>query len=62
MRPTRSLIIADLAGNRTPFGLAPGGVYRAIKVAFYAGALLPHRFTIAISGCLLSVALSFRSP
>ncbi len=62
MRLTRSFIISDVAGDHTPFGLAPGGVFRAIKVASYAGALLPHRFTITISGCLLSVALSCRSP
>ena len=28
------------------FGLAPGGVYRARRVAPPAGALLPHRFTL----------------
>src|SRR6516162_1952354 len=28
-------------------GLAPGGVYRAAPVARGAGALLPHRFTLA---------------
>ena len=50
-------------------GLAPDGVYRSIRVAPDAGALLPHRFTltcapaeaIAIGG-LLSVALSCGSP
>jgi len=30
-----------------PFDLAPGGVYRAAPVARGAGALLPHRFTLA---------------
>src|SRR5437870_7243988 len=29
------------------FGLAPGGVCRAARVAPGAGALLPHRFTLA---------------
>jgi hypothetical protein len=29
------------------FGLAPGGVYRAARVTPGAGALLPHRFTLA---------------
>jgi hypothetical protein len=43
-------------------GLAPGGVYRAARVAPDAGALLPHRFTLACAGFpaiggLLSVAL-----
>src|SRR5690348_6050382 len=28
-------------------GLAPGGVYRATEVTLDAGALLPHRFTLA---------------
>ena len=31
-------------------GLAPGGVYRADPVARVAGALLPHRFTLACAG------------
>jgi hypothetical protein len=48
-------------------GIAPGGVYRASQVALAAGALLPHRFTLACAaasglaaaiGGLLSVALS----
>jgi len=43
--------------------LAPSGVYRAVRVASHAGALLPHRFTLTWSGYpaiggLLSVALS----
>jgi hypothetical protein len=33
-------------------GLAPGGVCRAARVAPGAGALLPHRFTLACSGPL----------
>jgi hypothetical protein len=32
------------------FGLAPGGVYRAARVTPDAGALLPHRFTLACAG------------
>ncbi|GIU89853.1 MAG: hypothetical protein KatS3mg010_0952 [Acidimicrobiia bacterium] len=48
-------------------GLAPGGVCRAARVAPGAGALLPHRFTLACAGRpaiggLLSVALSCGSP
>jgi hypothetical protein len=48
-------------------GLAPGGVCRAARVAPGAGALLPHRFTLACAGHpaiggLLSVALSCGSP
>ena len=31
-------------------GLAPGGVYRATRVTPGAGALLPHRFTLACAG------------
>jgi len=30
----------------SPFGLAPGGVYRATPVTRGAGGLLPHRFTL----------------
>jgi hypothetical protein len=38
----------ERAGYPCPtFGLAPGGVYRADRVAPVAGALLPHRFTLA---------------
>ena len=32
---------------RPTFGLAPGGVYQADQVTLAAGALLPHRFTLA---------------
>jgi hypothetical protein len=32
---------------RPALGLAPGGVYRADQVTSVAGALLPHRFTLA---------------
>src|SRR5262245_35009497 len=40
------------AGHTPPplCGLAPGGVYRADPVTGIAGALLPHRFTLARSG------------
>ncbi len=58
------------AGSPIPlFDLAPGGVYRAVRVTPGAGALLPHRFTLtcatpegAAIGGLFSVALSCRSP
>jgi hypothetical protein len=47
------------------FGLAPGGVYRAVACCHRRGALLPHRFTLAGPvrdlGGLLSVALSVGS-
>ena len=48
-------------------GLAPDGVYIAVRVTPNAGALLPHRFTLtcaaeAAIGGLLSVALSCASP
>ena len=41
---------AGAGGTGSPcplFGLAPGGVYRAVRVTPDAGALLPHRFTLA---------------
>jgi hypothetical protein len=41
----------ERAGYPCPtFGLAPGGVYRADRVTPAAGALLPHRFTLACAG------------
>ena len=45
-------------------GFAPGGVCLAASVARGAGALLPHRFTLAsvAAGGLFSVALSRGSP
>jgi hypothetical protein len=65
-RPTRGLT----GGTTLPLlGLAPDGVYRAIRVTPDAGALLPHRFTLTCAagepvaiGGLLSVALSCGSP
>src|SRR5215470_16409798 len=52
-RPTRRLGRAALKRLRRspprgggPFGLAPGGVYRATPVTRGAGGLLPHRFTL----------------
>ncbi len=33
--------------NSILFGLAPDGVYQADRVTPIAGALLPHRFTLA---------------
>ena len=38
------------AANVPLFGLAPGGVYRAKRVAPPAGELLPHRFTLTSPG------------
>ncbi len=49
-------------------GLAPGGVYRAARVAPDAGALLPHRFTLTCdrspgpSAVCSLLHLSVRSP
>src|SRR5688572_3572422 len=42
----------DRAGRPT-LGLAPGGVCRAARVTPSAGALLPHRFTLACEDCVL---------
>src|SRR5579863_4267092 len=67
-RPTWGLLHEERAGSPCPtLGLAPGGVYRADRVAVIAGALLPHRFTLACTGHpaiggLFSVALSCGSP
>ena len=48
-RPTRGLT----GGSTLPLlGLAPDGVYRAIRVAPDAGALLPHRFTLTCAADL----------
>ncbi len=61
--------------SSTLFGLAPNGVYLAAQVTLNAGALLPHRFTLATRmdtpvaeatsdqpfGGLLSAALSLIS-
>ena len=44
------------------FGLAPGGVYLATECYHPCGALLPHPFTLTLTGGLLSVALSLESP
>src|ERR1044072_3838604 len=33
-------------GAASLFGLAPGGVYRAVACCHRRGALLPHRFTL----------------
>ena len=58
-------------GRPARFDLAPGGGCRAARVAPDAGALLPHRFTLACAtpgepvaaiGGLFSVARSDRSP
>jgi hypothetical protein len=49
-QPTRAVSaetsLADLAIRAPPlFGLAPGGVYRAVRRYRGRGALLPHPFT-----------------
>jgi len=52
-RPTWGLTrdLPGRAGHPCPtFGLAPGGVCRAVRVTPVAGALLPHRFTLACAG------------
>ena len=60
--------VSDGPSSNTPlFGLAPDGVYRAADVTASTGELLPHPFTLtriaeAITGGLLSVALSLGSP
>src|SRR4051794_28892677 len=47
-RPTRGSSLAGRAGHSCPLlDLAPGGGCRAARVAPDAGALLPHRFTLA---------------
>ncbi|SBV97826.1 hypothetical protein KL86DPRO_11283 [uncultured delta proteobacterium] len=38
--------MAGPAHNAPLFGLAPNGVYRALRVAAQPGGLLPHRFTL----------------
>jgi hypothetical protein len=40
-------VVASRTDSSSLFGLASGGVYRAERVATPAGALLPHRFTLA---------------
>ena len=45
---TRGLALQPLVGAATSlFGLAPGGVCRAVECCHRRGALLPHRFTLA---------------
>src|SRR6476659_250077 len=49
-RPTSGRSPANRRAGREPvptLGLAPGGVYLAARVTPDAGALLPHRFTLA---------------
>ena len=46
-RPTRKAWTRASATSPSLFGLSPGGVYRAVPVTEDAGALLPHRFTLA---------------
>ena len=48
--------------ERLLLGLAPSEVYLADQVALIAGGLLHHRFTLTLSGGLLSVALSLGLP
>jgi hypothetical protein len=50
-RPTWGLLPKERTGSPCPsLGLAPGGVYQADRVTPAAGALLPHRFTLACAG------------
>jgi len=44
---------------RPTFGLAPGGVYQADQVTPAAGALLPHRFTLACARRTVPSAVCF---
>ncbi len=44
--------------TRPTFGLAPGGVYQADQVTPAAGALLPHRFTLACARRAVPSAVS----
>jgi len=67
-RPTRKRAQVRRCGVATAtslFGLAPGGVCRAVRCCHRRGALLPHRFTLTSAlrrfGGLLSVALSVGS-
>ena len=49
--PGDCTLVEGRTGRPCPtLGLAPGGVYRADPVARVAGALLPHRFTLACAG------------
>jgi hypothetical protein len=54
VRPTWGLRLRGAAGRATRplFGLAPGGVCRAVRVTPGAGALLPHRFTLTCTPLL----------
>ena len=68
--PWMTIHLCDLPGSvcgraaLSLLDLAPGGVCLAAPVARSAGALLPHRFTLAdaFAGGLFSVALSCESP
>src|SRR5215218_4940284 len=75
VRSTWRCRLTAAAGPAVPrFDLAPGGVYRAARVTPGAGALLPHRFTLAcgpvagthrrsvLCGTLLRVAPTGVSP
>ena len=60
-RPTRGVpLLRDRTSSPSPtLDLAPGGVYRAGGVTPAAGALLPHRFTLACAGVSPPSAVSF---
>src|SRR5690606_24434626 len=48
--------------GREPFGLAPGGVYRATPVTRGAGGLLHHRFTLTPRGVREAVCFLWHFP
>ncbi len=50
--------VAERAAPPPLFGLAPHGVCPAGPIARTRGALLPHHFTLTLSGGIFSVALS----
>ena len=47
LRPTRGRCFQRTGSSNPLLGLAPDGVYQASHVAVAAGALLPHRFSLA---------------
>jgi hypothetical protein len=60
---TPDLAVTGAGRALSLFGLAPGGVYHAVRCCHGRGGLLHRRFTLACSGCpviggLFSVALS----
>ena len=49
----RAVLIPGCPGSASLCGLAPGGVFQASRLAAGPGGLLPHRFTLTLSGGLL---------